>query len=107
MTRVPRPRFCVVPDPADPLPALLTDLERRFGRDYEVTGLRSPDAEDGVQRLSDDGRALALLIVDERGPVPRASVLLGGGRRVHPQAKRTLLVRRGNWSARHPVVAAM
>jgi thioredoxin reductase (NADPH) len=107
MTRVQRPRFVVVSDHADTLPALLTDLERRFGRDYEVTGLRSPDAEDGLQRLADDGRALALLIVDERVTAPPASVLFGCGRRLHPQAKRILLVRRGNWSARHPVVAAM
>jgi len=107
MTRVQRPRFVVVSDHADTFPALLTDLDRRFGRDYEVTGLRSTDAEDGLQRLADDGCVLALLIVDERVTTPPAPVLFGCGRRLHPQAKRILLVRRGNWSARHPVVAAM
>ena len=104
---VSRAGFCVVSDDRGLVARLTADLDRRFGRDYDVTGVPPAQAEDALQRLTVEGRALALLIVDERLVHPSASELFGRGRHLHPTAKRVLLVRRGDWSSRHPVVAAI
>jgi thioredoxin reductase (NADPH) len=95
----------VVSDDPVLLDGLVADLDRRFGRDYGVTGARSADADGALQ--AGGGSALALLLVDERVARPSALELFALGRAQNPTAKRVLLVHRGNWSSLHPVVAAM
>ncbi|TFV86493.1 FAD-dependent oxidoreductase [Blastococcus sp. CT_GayMR20] len=97
----PRPGFLVVSDDPDLLAGLVADLDRRFGRDYDVRG-HGADAWQGG-----DGPDLALLLVDERVGETRAMEIFAHGRARHPAVKRVLLVHRGNWSSVHPVVAAM
>ncbi len=99
--------FLVVSDDPGLREGLVADLGRRFGRDYGVIGVPSGDAEGTLRREAAEGRALALIMVDERLSGPSALELLAHGRHGHPGAKRVLLVHRGNWSSRHPVVAAM
>lgn len=99
-----RPGFLVVSDDPGLLAGLVADLERRFGRDYGVTGAASADAGDVLRAAR---HPLALLLVDERVAGPSALELFARGRAQHPALKRVLLVHRGNWSSRHPVVAAM
>jgi thioredoxin reductase (NADPH) len=100
-----RPGFLVVSDDPVLLDGLVADLDRRFGRDYDMTGARSADADGAMQAVA--GSPLALLLVDERVARPSAQEVFALGRAEHPTAKRVLLVHRGNWSSLHPVVAAM
>jgi thioredoxin reductase (NADPH) len=99
----PRPGFLAVSDDPVLLDRLVVDLDRRFGRDYDVIGVPSGDA-DGALEAADES-SLALLLVDERVADPLA--VFARGRTRHRAAKRVLLVHRGNWSSVHPVVAAM
>jgi thioredoxin reductase (NADPH) len=101
------PRFVVVSDDRLLREALVADLDRRFGRDYDVTAQDPSDAEDVLRHSAAEQRPVALLIVDERVVAPTALELFARGRALHPAAKRVLLVRRGNWSSLHPVVGAM
>jgi thioredoxin reductase (NADPH) len=82
---------------------LVADLDRRFGRDYEVAGLPAAEAGTGLAGVD----PLALLLVDERVRGASPLELFAQGRGLHPAVKRVLLVHRGNWSSVHPVVAAM
>jgi hypothetical protein len=54
------------------LEGLVTDLDRRFGRDYEATGAPPTRAADVLNRLAADAQTLALLIVDDRLVSPSA-----------------------------------
>jgi thioredoxin reductase (NADPH) len=87
---------------------LVHDIAHRFGADYTVAAASTTDA--ALHRLgsqASSGAATALVIVDERLGNPPLSDFL---RRVHqlvPQAKRILLIERGNYSSRHPVVTVM
>ncbi|HEY4605544.1 MAG TPA: FAD-dependent oxidoreductase [Blastococcus sp.] len=101
------PGFLVVSDDRVLLDGLVADLDRRFGRDYRVTGVSSAQAHDAVHGWAAEGRSLALLIIDERVGEPSTAELFGRVRERDPAAKRVLLVHRGNWSALHPVVAAL
>jgi thioredoxin reductase (NADPH) len=101
------PRFVVVSDDAQRLVDLISDLERRFGRDYELAGASSPEAPELLRRSAVDGCRLALVVVDERVTGPSPWKLFGQAREVDPAVKRVLLVHRGNWSSLHPVVGAM
>ena len=87
---------------------LVGDIAHRFGADYAVTAAATPVAAPerlGLQASA--GARTALVVIDERlGNPPPADFL----RRVHqlqPQAKRVLLIERGNYSYRHPAVSIM
>jgi thioredoxin reductase (NADPH) len=101
------PGFLVVSDDMAVRTGLVRDLDRRFARDYDVTATLPRNAEAVLAELAVQGRDVALLIVDERVTRPPALQLFARGRKLHPAAMRVLLVHRGNWSSRHPVVAAM
>jgi len=102
-----RAQFLVVSDDVGVLEGLVADLDRRFGRDYAVTGAPAARAAEVMERLAADSHVLALLIIDERLADPSALELFARGRKWHPTAKRVLLIQRGNWSSAHPMVAAM
>jgi thioredoxin reductase (NADPH) len=101
------PGLLVVSDDPHLCSGLVADLDRRFGRDYEVTGGPAAVAADVLRRMAAAERPVALLIVDERLSAPSALEFFAAGRKLHPTAKRVLLVQRGNWSSLHPVVGAM
>jgi thioredoxin reductase (NADPH) len=98
-----RPGFLVVSDDPVLREGLVADLDRRFGRDYDVTG--SPSAQAAI--ALEVAGPLALLLVDERTGAAPPLELFARGRELRPAVKRVLLVHRGNWSSVHPVVAAM
>jgi thioredoxin reductase (NADPH) len=101
------PGFLVVSGDDDLRDRLVTDLARRFGGDYRVLGTPPARADAVLREWAAEGRALAVLLVDERAAEPSALELFVRGRELHRAAARVLLVHRGNWSSRHPVVAAM
>jgi thioredoxin reductase (NADPH) len=102
-----RPVLFVIDDDAGVVHALRDDLGRRFGRDFRVIGESSAAA----------GLAMLGQLVGEREPV---ALLIAGhdlnemsgvgflacAHKLHPLAKRVLLVER-DYSARSPVVRAM
>ena len=99
----PPPAIAVVIDEPDMRAALATDLRRRYGADYEILELGS----ESVQAALTEVQNLAVVVstVDLDGEVTGVE-LLGGVRRVHPDARRVLLVPRGQWAS-HPVRRAM
>jgi thioredoxin reductase (NADPH) len=103
-----QPIFYLVVEDAARLDGLRDDLRRRFAADYRVLGTTSATAGIGeLATLAEQGERVALVIADEDvtelGPV----TFLGRARQLHPAARRVLMIRRGNWSAAHPAVAAM
>jgi hypothetical protein len=91
--------FVVEHDPSA-LAVLISDLSRRFGNDFEVSGRTSPDAAlTALRNLATAERPVALLLVDGAA----SEELLACAHRVHPQAKRVLLVDR-DYSSASPAV---
>ena len=87
--------------------ALAMDLDRRVGPDYRVRSVRPGDAPALLGGLAAGTEVVALLVVDERAADPSPDEVFRAGRRLHPDVKRVQLVRRGNWSSEHPLIAAM
>ena len=108
MTSSSPPLILVVPGTEGVRQQLVHDIAHRFGADYALAAAATTDAAlDRVGSQASSGASTALVIVDERlGNAPPSDFL----RRIHqlePQAKRILLIERGNYSSRHPVVTAM
>jgi thioredoxin reductase (NADPH) len=107
-TLVAMPLFLVVADEQQTREGLCRDLERRFRDDYRVLKADSGrQALTTLRGLGPDAETTALLIVDERLADMTAVSLFQRARSMCRRAKRVLLVRRGNWSAEHPVVSAL
>ena len=108
MTSDPPPLILIVSGDQVVRQQLVHDIAHRFGADYTVQAAPTTDA--ALDRLEDQvstGAATALVIVDERLGNPAPSGFLLRVHRLQPQAKRILLIERGNYSARHPVVSVM
>jgi thioredoxin reductase (NADPH) len=104
---MPRPVLFALDDDAGVVRALLGDLSRRFSQDYRVLGESSAAA--GLTRLRElaaDRETVALLIVDHQMAEMPGLEFLARAHRLHPSAKRVLLVER-DYSVRSPVVQAM
>ena len=85
---------------------LVHDIAHRFDADYTVTAAATPDAALSLlQDHASSGAATALVIVDERLGNPPD--FLQRVHRLHPQAKRILLIERGYYSSSHPVISVM
>jgi thioredoxin reductase (NADPH) len=99
-------RFALVPNPVllavDENEKSLRDIERelrdRYERGYRIVCLGSaPEAEAELSRMADAGEEVALILAgDSLGGAP-GSELLGGVRKLHPQAQRGLLIDYGSW----------
>jgi len=84
------------------LDVLLSQLERRYGNEFTVTGDTSPDAAlDALRDMAAARQSVALLLVDAS-----ASDFIARAHELHPLAKRVLLVDR-DYSSTSPAVQAM
>jgi len=93
--------FVVDHDPMS-LDVLVSGLSRRFGKDFTVRGESSPEvALVALRELAAARRPVALLLVDDA-----AFSLLARAHRLHPLAKRVLLVDR-DYSSTSPAVQAI
>jgi thioredoxin reductase (NADPH) len=102
-----RPVLFVIDDDAGVVHALRDDLRRRFGEDFRVIGESSAGA--GLATLRELAGAcdpVALLIVGYRLSEMPGVDFLARAHRMHPLAKRVLLVER-DYSTHSPVVQAM
>jgi thioredoxin reductase (NADPH) len=87
--------------------ALRDDLGRRYGEDFRVVGVSSAEAGLAMLRdLADEHVAVAVLIVDHHMREMSGAEFLACAHRMHPQAKRVLLVER-DYSRRSPVIQAL
>jgi thioredoxin reductase (NADPH) len=101
------PVIFVLDDDAKVADALRDDLSRRFGQDFHL--IAETSAASGLVALRDleyAGAPVALLIVDHDMAEMPGIDFLAQAHRLHPLAKRVLLVER-DYSASSPVVQAM
>lgn len=98
-----QPVIAVVIDEPDTRGALVADLRQRYGTDYTVVELGSQSVDSALAEVT--SLAVVISTVELSGDVTGVA-LLGGVRRAHPDARRVLLVGRGQWAS-HPVRRAM
>jgi thioredoxin reductase (NADPH) len=90
------------------LHALVGDLARRFGVDYQVLSEGSPSAALAtLEQLTDRSEEVALVIAAQRMREMPGVDFLVRAHELHPSAKRVLLVGRREWTATNPAVRAM
>jgi thioredoxin reductase (NADPH) len=98
---MPAPVLVAVDDDPVALRRLQQELEDRYGRDYRAFCTRSPDeALAGLTRLSDAGEEVALVLAGQWLSGTTGSELLEQVGKLHPHAKRALLVSWGDWGHR-------
>ena len=103
-----KPIFVVVSEDPRVRTALTRDLERRFGADYDVLAADSvPAATMLLADCAERSRQVALVFADQALSGPSAVEFLAQARTSHPGCRRVLVIPRGNWSSRHPVIEAM
>jgi thioredoxin reductase (NADPH) len=98
----------VVADASPLREQLVADLVRRFGADYEIVGRPGAETAALLDGFAEQGRSVAAVIAHSDLPSAGTSgaELLARVREGHPQARRILLVGRGQWRG-HPVRQAM
>lgn len=99
----PQPVIAVVLDQEDTRAALGADLRQRYGADYTILELDSEGLHAALREV--ESLAVVISTVELAGGVMGVE-LLAGVRRAHPDARRVLLVDRGQWVS-HPVRRAM
>jgi thioredoxin reductase (NADPH) len=93
-----RPALVAVDDDPKSLRKITTELHRRYDRDYRVLCERSPVvALDALTAMADAGHSVAIVLADQWMPDITGEELLTRVRRLHPDAKRGLLVDWGAW----------
>jgi thioredoxin reductase (NADPH) len=101
------PVMLVVENDSEARARIREELGRRYGADYSVTCQASPLA--AIARLEaarEAGQQVALLLADQWLPEMTGREFLVRAKRLHPQAKRALLVDWGSWGDR-PTADAM
>ena len=89
------------------LAALEADLARRFGNDCEIVAERAPtEGLAALEGMAERSAPVALLIADQTMSRMSGVDFLVRAHRLHPSAKRILLVER-DYTAKNPIVPAM
>jgi thioredoxin reductase (NADPH) len=102
-----KPRFYLVDDDPRRRETFTGELRRRFGSDYEVHGMGSAAATlQALARLDADAD-VALVVAATQMAEMDGVELLTKVHELRPDAKRVLLLGRGEWAKAHPAVRAM
>ena len=103
---MPAPMLLAVDGDPDALGRVERELRDRYASSYRVVGTRSPDEALAIlTELADAGEDVALVLAAQWLPEMTGSELLERVRRLHPQAKRGLLVSWGEWGERQTAEA--
>jgi thioredoxin reductase (NADPH) len=95
---MPGPVIVAIDDDRECLSALTVELGDRYSRDYRIICTGSPeDALATLEKLAEDGEEVALVLAGQWLPGTTGGELLGQVRRLHPHAKRGLLIAWGGW----------
>jgi thioredoxin reductase (NADPH) len=95
---MPGPVLLALDDDRECLSALERELGERYSRDYRIICTASPeDALATLEKLADDGEEVALVLAGQWLPGTTGSEVFGQVRRLHPHAKRGLLITWGGW----------
>jgi thioredoxin reductase (NADPH) len=95
------PVILVCEDDVDTLAEVERELRDRYARHYRVVCLRSPDeARATLEEVSAAGGDVALVIAGLPPSGTAGGELLDGARRLHPHARRCLLIPWGEWGRR-------
>ncbi len=87
-----------VDDDAEGLRDVEREMSDRYGRSYQVVCVRSPlEARERLEEFAASGDDVALVLAAQWLPGMTGSELLDEARRLHPNAKRGLLVGWGEW----------
>ena len=93
------PVLVAVDERPEVLERVETQLSQRYGRDYRVEALAEPDeALARLTELQDAGEDVALVLAGQSLPATADDGLLDHVRRLHPHAKRALVVPPNAWS---------
>jgi thioredoxin reductase (NADPH) len=96
-----RPVLLAADDDPAALERIERELTRRYASDYEIVCEPSaPRARARLERLRAAGADVALVLADQWMPDTTGSELLAKVRRLHPLAKRGLLIEWGAWGDR-------
>jgi thioredoxin reductase (NADPH) len=102
------PVLFVVDDDIGVLEALMVDLGRRLAGEYELVAEHSPLAALATLReLATRSREVALLFAGQEMSEMGGVEFMMEAHKLHPAAKRVLLVGRGDYTAANPAVQAM
>jgi thioredoxin reductase (NADPH) len=83
------------------------ELTKRYGADYQVICIGSPDeAMQVLEDLREGGRAVSLVLADHWMPQMTGTELLVRAHRLHPTAKRVLLIAWGDRATAEPILQA-
>jgi len=101
------PLLCIVHDDADVRGLLVRDLAERFASQYRIEDYADADsALEALRAHADDGRRVAAVFAADSsacgGDAFRATL-----HALHPDARRVLMVGRGEWDKTHPAVGVM
>lgn len=92
------PALIAIDDEPDALRGVERELSERYGRHYQVECLRSPrDALARLEALAEAGGDVALVLAAQWLDGETGSNLLDEARRLHPTARRGLLIGWGEW----------
>ena len=93
------PLILAVDDDVEALRRLTRELKQRYGVDYDVVCQRSPQrALEILENARAGEQEVALVLADQEMPDLDGAELLSRVHRLHPQARRGLLVHWGDWA---------
>ena len=103
-----QPILFVVTEDDQVLQALTSDLRRRYSADYQIVAAPSAAAAlPALEQLAAHSEQVALLIAAQRLGQHSGVDFLTQAHRLHPAARRVLLLDRGDYTAANPAVQAM
>jgi thioredoxin reductase (NADPH) len=101
MSAVGLPVILAVDRSASDLAGIERELLDRYGRHYAIVCVGSAgEATRRLEELADEGEAVAVVLAGQELDGTTGAALLGDIRRLHPHAKRALLVGWGDWGLR-------
>jgi thioredoxin reductase (NADPH) len=103
-----RPLLLAVDRDPSMLARIESELERAFGSDFRVRGeLAAADAVGVLEVAHREEQRVAVVLVDHALPAEERTAVFSAARRLHPDARRALLIEWGAWAVRETATAIL